>query len=177
MKSSDQGNWSRTGVMSGFQRYGLATISCGVALAVAWLINAPSSCFFLAVMVSGLYGGKGPGLLSVGLSALAFDYFFLPPRFHLSLEPFSDLQFAAFLAATLLMTGLIEAKRRVELARLEVSLRAQTSESYLAEAQRLSQTGSFGWNASTGKLFWSEETFRITGYDPSAPLTFELLFE
>jgi PAS domain S-box-containing protein len=177
MKSSDHGNWSRTTVMSGFQRYGLATISCGVALAVAWLINAPTSCFILAVMVSSLYGGKGPGLLSVGLSALAFDYFFLPPRFHLTLEPFSDLQFAAFLAAALLITGLIEAKRRVEAARVEVSLRAQKSESYLAEAQRLSQTGSFGWNASTGELFWSEETFRITGYDPSVPLTFDLLFE
>lgn len=177
MKSSDLGNWSRTTVMSGLQRYGLATISCGVALAVAWLIDAPSSCFFLAVMVSSLYGGKGPGLLSVGLSALAFDYFFLPPRFHLTLEPFSDLQFAAFLAATLLMTGLIEAKRRVEAARLEVSLREQKSESYLAEAQRLSQTGSFGWNPSTGELFWSEETFRITGYDPSVPITFDLLVE
>jgi len=177
MKSSDRGTWSRTGVMSGFQRYGLATICCGVALAVAWFINAPSSCLILGVMVSSLYGGKGPGLLSVVLSALAFDYFFLPPRFHLTLEPFSDLQFAAFLAATLLMTGLIEAKRRVEAARLEVSLRAQKSESYLAEAQRLSQTGSFGWIVSTGELFWSEETFRITGYDPSVPITFELLFE
>lgn len=75
------------------------------------------------------------------------------------------------------MTGLIEAKRRVEAARLEVSLRAQKSESYLAEAQRLSQTGSFGWNVSTGELSWSEETFRITGYDPSVPITYELLFE
>jgi PAS domain S-box-containing protein len=177
INSSGHGNWSRTTVMSGLQRYGLAAISCGVAGTVAWLINAPSSCLFLAVMVSSLYGGKGPGLFSVGLSAVAFDYFFLAPRFHLILDPFSDLQFAAFLAATLLITGLIETKRRVEAARLEVSLRAQRSESYLAEAQKLSQTGSFGWKASTGELFWSEETFRITGYDPGVIPTFELLFE
>lgn len=32
---------------------------------------------------------------------------------------------------------------------------------YLAEAQKLSQTGSFGWNVVTGELFWSDETFRI----------------
>ena len=38
---------------------------------------------------------------------------------------------------------------------------------YLAEAQRLSLTGSFGWNASSGEVFWSDETFRIFGYDPS----------
>jgi PAS domain S-box-containing protein len=31
----------------------------------------------------------------------------------------------------------------------------------LAEAQRLSHTGSFGWDVSSGKLYWSEETFRI----------------
>src|SRR5208282_1083602 len=29
------------------------------------------------------------------------------------------------------------------------------SEAYLAEAQRLSQTGSFGWNVSSGKIVWS----------------------
>ncbi len=37
----------------------------------------------------------------------------------------------------------------------------QRSEAYLAEAQRLSHTGSFGWDVSSGKLYWSEETFRI----------------
>jgi K+-sensing histidine kinase KdpD len=40
-------------------------------------MDAPTSCFFLAVMVSSLYGGKGPGLFAVSLSSLAFDYFFL----------------------------------------------------------------------------------------------------
>jgi PAS domain S-box-containing protein len=43
----------------------------------------------------------------------------------------------------------------------------QESEAYLAEAQRLSQTGSFGCRLSTGEMFWSEETFRIYGYDRS----------
>jgi PAS domain S-box-containing protein len=40
------------------------------------------------------------------------------------------------------------------------------SEEYLREAQRLSLTGSFGWNASSGELFWSGETYRIIGLDP-----------
>lgn len=39
------------------------------------------------------------------------------------------------------------------------------SEMYLAEAQRLSHTGSFGWCAVTDELIWSEETFRIFGFD------------
>jgi len=43
----------------------------------------------------------------------------------------------------------------------------RAQETYLAEAQRLSHTGSFGWNAKTGDTFWSEETFRIFDYDPA----------
>src|SRR5467141_1055703 len=39
------------------------------------------------------------------------------------------------------------------------------SEAYLAEAQRLSKTGSFGWSVSSGEIRWSEETFRIFQYD------------
>jgi PAS domain S-box-containing protein len=39
------------------------------------------------------------------------------------------------------------------------------SEAYLAEAQRLSHTGSFGWKIASGDVFWSEETYRILGID------------
>jgi PAS domain S-box-containing protein len=53
-----------------------------------------------------------------------------------------------------------------DLKRTEVALRE--SEAYLAEAQRLSQTGSFGWDLSRSELRWSEETFRIFEYDPGA---------
>jgi PAS domain S-box-containing protein len=41
------------------------------------------------------------------------------------------------------------------------------SKAYLTEAQRLSRTGSFGCRLLTGEMFWSEETFRIFGYDRS----------
>lgn len=41
----------------------------------------------------------------------------------------------------------------------------QQSEMYLAEAQRLSHTGSFGWHVASGEIIWSEETFRIFGFD------------
>ncbi len=49
------------------------------------------------------------------------------------------------------------------------------SEAYLAEAQKLSHTGSFGWNVATGKLVWSAETFCILGYEPSLAPTLELV--
>ncbi len=52
-----------------------------------------------------------------------------------------------------------------------------TSEAYLAEAQSLSHTGSAGWNVSTGELFWSDETFRIFGYERSFKPTMEKVLE
>jgi len=48
-------------------------------------------------------------------------------------------------------------------------------EAYLAEAQRLSHTGSFGWKISTNEIFWSEETFHIFQYDGTIQPTPELI--
>jgi PAS domain S-box-containing protein len=43
----------------------------------------------------------------------------------------------------------------------------QRSESYLAEAERLRHTGSWGYNPAAGRTtYWSEEMFRIFGLDP-----------
>ena len=47
------------------------------------------------------------------------------------------------------------------------------SEAYLAEAQRICHTGSFGWKVSSGEIFWSDETFRIFEGDPKAKPTLE----
>ena len=49
------------------------------------------------------------------------------------------------------------------------------SEAYLSEAQRLSRTGSFGWQVSTGEILWSEETYQIFGYDDSARPSLKLV--
>src|SRR6202041_1539909 len=53
----------------------------------------------------------------------------------------------------------------------------QQSEAYLSEAQRLSNTGSFGWRVSTGEILWSEETFRIFQYDRTTKPTVELILQ
>jgi PAS domain S-box-containing protein len=47
------------------------------------------------------------------------------------------------------------------------------SEAYLAEAQRVSHTGSFGWSVSSGHIVWSDETFRILEFDPAFEPTVE----
>ena len=48
-------------------------------------------------------------------------------------------------------------------------------EAYLAAAQRLSHTASFGWNVSTDEHFWSDETFRIFECDPKTTPTLEIV--
>jgi C4-dicarboxylate-specific signal transduction histidine kinase len=123
------------------QRYGLATIACGFALAVAWPIDAPASCFLLAVTLSSLFGGLGPGLLSVGLSALAFDHFFLRRTFPPAVEPAVYLRFAVFLVATLLITGLMEIKRRVEESRNRAEEALRQTQADLARVSRVTTMG------------------------------------
>jgi PAS domain S-box-containing protein len=51
------------------------------------------------------------------------------------------------------------------------------SEAYLAEAQGLSHTGSFGWKVASGEIFWSDETFRIFEYDHSVKPTIDSLVQ
>jgi signal transduction histidine kinase/DNA-binding NarL/FixJ family response regulator len=73
------------------------------------------------------------------------------------------------------LRALREATQRAERKRAEESLRQ--SEAYLAEAQRLSHTGSFGWRPSTGEILWSEETLRIFQYDRATKPTAELVLQ
>src|SRR6201996_8310241 len=48
---------------------------------------------------------------------------------------------------------------------------------YLAEAQRLSHSGTFGWKVSSGELIWSDETYRILGFTRETNPTFDLVFD
>jgi len=49
----------------------------------------------------------------------------------------------------------------------------RSSEAYLAEAQKLSHTGSFGWKPDTGEIVWSDETYRIFEYDRAVKPTID----
>src|ERR1700730_8589592 len=128
-------------VLSTVQGYGLATICCGVALVAAWRIDAPSSCFLLAVTVSSLFGGLGPGLFSVALSAVAFDHYFLRSEFPQATESATYLRFAVFLAAALLITSLMEIKRRVEESRNRFEEELRQAHADLAHINRVTAMG------------------------------------
>jgi PAS domain S-box-containing protein len=83
---------------------------------------------------------------------------------HSTGEPmFEDGEVARLIGNTLDITG-----------QEELTQELRRREAYLAEAQRLSHTGSFGWDVSSGEIFWSDETFRIFELDPKIEITTEL---
>lgn len=176
--------------------YGIAVLSVVVALLVAhWppihLESAPVSLFLCAVMLSAWFGGAGPGCVAIGLSSLGFYYSFLPPMDSLVAKPDQTARFVVFVLSSMLVGAVSVAQRRATefLRKTRDDLRATVqklketneslsrSEAYLAGAQTLSHTGSFGWDISTGEQFWSEETYRIFGYDRKVRPTLQLALE
>ena len=63
----------------------------------------------------------------------------------------------------------------VENARLYSDL--QRSETFLAEGQSISHTGSFGWSVQSGEIYWSEETYNIFEHDRAAKPTLEWVLQ
>jgi PAS domain S-box-containing protein len=70
-----------------------------------------------------------------------------------------------------------QARDLLEIKVMERTKELRRNEAYLAEAQKLSKTGSFGWNVFGGEIYWSEETFRIFEYGRETKPGLELILE
>ncbi len=170
-------------------KYGLAIASVGLALLATLALNRPGirgTPFIPAIMVSAWYGGIGPGLVAVGLSILTLDYFIVVPRHNFRLVTLDDaLYLVVFTVSALFVAWLTGAQRRTkaslqkahddltariqDLARAEGAMRR--SEAYLAESQRLTQTGSWALSVGTRRMIHaSEELFRLFGFDPEGDI-------
>src|ERR1700691_2547840 len=78
--------------------------------------------------------------------------------------------------------GLPILKARVALAKANEDLKTAQAElqrrwQYLAEAQRLSRSGTFAWKVSNGELVWSDETHKILGFARETNPTIDLVFD
>src|ERR1700675_3166623 len=126
-------------------------------------------------------GAAIPVMHYTGMAAASFTPSGMPADLYHAVS-ISTLGTAGIAAATFIVLGLVlltsSVDRRFAAQILELQQeKLQRSEAYLAEAQRLSRTGSFGWRVSTGEIIWSEETFRIFQYDRTTTPTVELILQ
>jgi PAS domain S-box-containing protein len=171
-------------------RYGLAFVPVATALGLSRALtqfHQPQTFAAFALSAIALtfwYAGTAPGILAAVLSSIVRDYLFEP---HTSTE--SRLLFdLVFLVFALLMTRVARVRNQLELRVAErtaelttlnddlkreiakhnqVEAELRLSQAYLAEAQRLSHTGSWAWSPPPGDIrYWSDECFRVQGFDP-----------
>jgi PAS domain S-box-containing protein len=82
----------------------------------------------------------------------------------------------AFTADRVAVLELLASQAAISLENASLYSELHRSEAFLAQGQSISQTGSFGWNVSSGEIYWSEETYKIFGYDRAVMPTLELIF-
>ena len=123
-------------------------------------------------------GAAIPVMHYTGMAAASFTSSDMPADLSHAVS-ISALGIAGIVAVTFIVLGLALLTSWVDrrLAVHTFELQQRRNEAYLAEAQRLSHTGSFGWKPSTGELIWSEETFRIFQYDRTTMPTVERVLE
>src|SRR6266581_5205588 len=173
--------------MPTIRQYGLAVLSVAIAIGLGFFVlrhfEAILTPFLFAVAVTVWYAGTRPGVLAIVLSVLSLNYFFLRPDFSFSPISYADLVYLTFCIFCALAVGWVSAVRRraeqeLRHAREELDAKVvertadlQRSEAYLAQAQKLTRTGSWAWDPRTENvLYCSEEMFRIFGLDPRESL-------
>jgi PAS domain S-box-containing protein len=184
--------------------HAMAVLSVAVGIIAAEFITrqlhaeAIASSMLCAVIFAAWLGGFGPALMAIALALLAFHYYLVPPinsftwkhnAFALDISEVPRL--ALFLITSLVVSMMVSAQRKTTEALrrsgddLQAAIKDQKrieaallhSEMHLTEAQRLSRTGSLGWNLSTGEILWSDEIYRIFQCDRAAKPSLELLFQ
>ncbi|HEX8162400.1 MAG TPA: PAS domain S-box protein [Pyrinomonadaceae bacterium] len=115
------------------------------------------SIFYAVVVVSTLYGGRRPGLLSIALSAAAAAYVFTPPAFSFRIGWVGLLQVSIFVAVSLLIWALTESRRRSE---DELRRREAELTDFFENA-----TVGLHWVGSDGKIIWANRAeLELLGY-------------
>ena len=151
-----------------------------------------------AVIASAWLAGLGPALLSIALALIVFQYniarpanLFVWKQTFLAVNASEASRLAMFTIVSLIVSFVITAQNKVTEALRRSRDQLQTAmedlrhtesallktEMYLTEAQRLNQTGSFGWNVALGEIYWSDQTYRIFGVGRAAKPTLELILQ
>jgi signal transduction histidine kinase len=135
---------SRRFLRSSAIHYGAALLFVGFSFLVTFLLQKhfpyPFLFFFFGgVVASGWFGGTGPGLLSVVLSTMLVEYFFVPPFNSFTISPSAEAYFGAFVACALIASWISSSKKNTERAlvqaRDELELRVSERTATLMKTQ------------------------------------------
>jgi len=158
---------------------GVAPCLCGaIAIALITVVcfrfrltfPTPTFLYLIVIVLLSLRGSFLSSAIVSFIAAGCLTYYFVPPIFSFRVgDPIDLVAVIAFLTTSAVITRLVCRVRRL----MQEKLRQ--SEAYLAEAQQVSHTGSFGWKVATGETLWSEETYRIFQYDPSVKPSLDLV--
>jgi PAS domain S-box-containing protein len=189
MTYSVTGKWTAPPAASAALRYGLAFVSIAAALGIARIflyfhLPQPFAAFALsAIAITFWYGGTGPGIVATALaSILRYSHW---SEGGVASRALYDLVFVVFALLMIVLTRarseleVSVAQRTADLTRaneelsLEIAERKRAeeklrqSEAYLAEAQKITHTGSWVWDVAERRaLHLSEEWYSIYGFDP-----------
>ena len=151
-----------------------------VALSLVIAIGASTAALWLAFRTTDL-GQKIVAAVVMGLAISGMHYSAMRGTTFAVRGPLHEAQGYASLDQTtlalvvagitfvILAFALIASLQQENSERRRAEEALRRSEAYLAEAQTLSHTGSFGWNPATREIYWSTETFRIFDFDQTSP--------
>jgi PAS domain S-box-containing protein len=83
----------------------------------------------------------------------------------------------AFTSNRVAVLELLASQAAISLENANLYSDLQRNEAFLAEAQNISHTGSFGWLLPSENIYWSEETYNILEYDRATKPTVESVFQ
>jgi PAS domain S-box-containing protein len=87
----------------------------------------------------------------------------------------NNLTPCAFTSDRVAVLELLASQAAISLENAALYSDLQRSEGFLAQAQSISRTGSFGWSVLSGEIYWSEETYNIFDHNRAARPTLELV--
>ncbi|HJR63250.1 MAG TPA: PAS domain-containing protein, partial [Gemmatimonadaceae bacterium] len=138
-----------------------------LALEPMWGGRAPYVLFVVAVLVSGRYGGLGPGLLSTGVAAIAAAYLLVEPSYVWGLRyPADLLGWTVFVGVGVAISITNESWRRQMRRESDAREQAATASRQLEIAIESGRMGTWEYDVRSSKVVWSAALEAMHGYAP-----------
>lgn len=115
--------------------------------------------FYLAVLACTFFGGVGPGLVSMAVSAVAVTFFWLAPHGVLALTGTAPVNLALFVVTSGIIILVAHLLRRAH-------VRLRQSEARLSLSQDAGRIGVWELDLKSGNMWWSPMLYKVTGIGP-----------